>query len=66
MMSPLWTDLLRALCLVMVIEGLWPLLAPDRWKGVLAQVSGMDSRKLRVAGAAAVGGGLILLHLLRQ
>ncbi len=65
-MSPLWSDVLRALCLVLVIEGLWPLLAPDRWKTVLIQVSGMDSRSLRIAGAAAVSGGLILLHLLRQ
>lgn len=65
-MSPLWSDLLRALCLVMVIEGLWPLLAPDRWKTVLTQVVGVESRSLRMAGAVAVGSGLILLHLLRQ
>ncbi len=65
-MSPLWSDLLRALCLVMVIEGLWPLLAPDRWKSVLLQVTGMDSRSLRIMGAVAVSSGLILLHLLRQ
>ncbi|MGH8454062.1 MAG: DUF2065 domain-containing protein [Nevskiales bacterium] len=65
-MTPLWADLLRALCLVMIIEGLWPLLAPERWKSVLTQVIGMDSRSLRIAGAVAVGSGLILLHLLRQ
>ena len=65
-MSPLWNDLLRALCLVVVIEGLWPLLAPDRWKSVLAQVVQLDSRNLRIAGAVAVGSGLILLHLLRS
>jgi hypothetical protein len=58
--------LLRALCLVLVIEGLWPLLAPDRWKSVLIQVSGVDSRSLRIAGALAVGCGLVLLHLLRR
>lgn len=65
-MAPLWSDLLRALCLVLVIEGLWPLLAPDRWKRVLIQVTGVDSRSLRIAGAVAVGSGLVLLHLLRQ
>jgi hypothetical protein len=64
--APLWSDLLRALCLVLVIEGLWPLLAPERWKAVLTQVIGMDTRSLRIAGAVAVGTGLILLHLLRQ
>lgn len=65
----MWADLLRALCLVVVIEGLWPLIAPDRWKNLLSQVSQvsqLDSRNLRIAGAVAVGSGLILLHLLRQ
>ena len=61
-----WNDLLRALCLVVVIEGLWPLLAPDRWRQMLMQVSAVESRKLRVAGAVAVISGLLLLHLLRQ
>lgn len=65
-MTPLWNDLLRALCLVVVIEGLWPLLAPDRWKSVLTQVVQIDNRSLRIAGAVAVGSGLILLHLLRS
>jgi uncharacterized protein len=65
-MAPLWADLLRALCLVLVIEGLWPLLAPERWKAVITEVARLDNRSLRVAGAVAVGSGLILLHLLRQ
>jgi uncharacterized protein YjeT (DUF2065 family) len=62
----MWNDLLRALCLVMVIEGLWPLLAPDRWREMLNRIAAVDSRHLRVAGAVAVSSGLLLLHLLRQ
>ena len=61
-----WDDLLRALGLVMVIEGLWPLLAPDRWREMLNRIAAVDSRYLRVAGAVAVSSGLLLLHLLRQ
>ena len=62
----MWNDLFRALCLVLVIEGLWPLLAPDRWRDMLAKIITVDSRNLRIAGAAAVSSGLLLLHLLRH
>ena len=62
----MWTDLLRALCLVLVIEGLWPFLAPERWREMLLKVSGVDTRTLRIAGAIAVSTGLVLLHLLRE
>jgi uncharacterized protein YjeT (DUF2065 family) len=62
----MWEDLFRALCLVLVIEGLFPFLAPDRWREMLLKVSGIDTRTLRIAGAVAVSTGLILLHLLRE
>jgi uncharacterized protein YjeT (DUF2065 family) len=62
----MWDDLFRALCLVLVIEGLLPFLAPERWREMLLKVSGVDTRTLRIAGAVAVSTGLILLHLLRE
>jgi uncharacterized protein YjeT (DUF2065 family) len=62
----MWADLFRALCLVLVIEGLFPFLAPERWREMLLKVSGVDTRTLRIAGAVAVSTGLILLHLLRK
>ena len=61
----MWVELLRALALVMVIEGLMPLLAPDRWRLALARVASIDSRSLRIFGAVLVGIGLFSLHLLR-
>lgn len=62
----LWDDLLRALALVLVIEGLMPLVAPHRWREILLRVaSQVDERSLRTFGAVMVGAGLLLLHLLR-
>lgn len=61
-----WDDLFRALALVLVIEGLMPLVAPQRWREVLLRVaSQVDERSLRIFGAVMVGAGLLLLHLLR-
>lgn len=62
----MWPDVLRALALVLVIEGLLPFLAPDRWREMLLRVSSMDSRGLRVFGAVMIGAGVIGLQLLHS
>lgn len=59
----MWTDLLRALALVMVIEGLMPFLAPERWREMLLRVSTTDGRSLRMFGGGLIATGVVLLHL---
>ena len=61
----MWDDLLRALALVMVIEGLLPFLAPDRWREMLVQVVKVESRNLRIFGAVMIGTGIIALQFLK-
>ncbi|MDX1496176.1 MAG: DUF2065 family protein [Salinisphaeraceae bacterium] len=61
----MWDDLLRAFALVLVLEGLLPLLAPDKWREMIANVARMDSRSLRLFGGLLLASGLILLHFLR-
>lgn len=61
----LWEDLLRALALMLVAEGLMPFIAPERWREVLIRVAGVDPRMLRLFGGALLIGGLLLLHFLR-
>lgn len=61
----MWEDLLRALALVMVIEGLMPFLAPERWREMMLRVSTVDGRTLRIFGAVLIGAGVVVLHLLR-
>lgn len=61
-----WHDLFRALALVMVIEGLMPFLAPQRWRDMLLKIATqLDEKSLRIFGASMVGIGLLWLHLLR-
>ncbi len=60
-----WLDLMRALALMLVLEGLMPFIAPERWREVLLRVAGSDPRLLRLFGGALLIGGLILLQFLR-
>ena len=58
-------DLLAALCLVLVIEGLFLLVAPAAWKRMAAQLSLTPDNVLRIGGGAMVAAGLIALQLVR-
>jgi len=61
-----WQDLWRALALVMVLEGLFPFLAPNKWRRTLLQVSQTDPRFLRVVAGGVLISGLFLLQFLRH
>lgn len=58
------SELLRALALVVVIEGLMPFLAPARWREALLRVSTLDDRQLRGLGLVLILIGVIALNLL--
>ncbi len=58
-------ELLSALCLVAVLEGLLLLVAPGAWKLAAAQLQAMPERQLRVFGAVVLGVGLAALWLIR-
>lgn len=59
------TDLLAALCLVMVIEGLALLAAPRLWRALAEQLASLPERNVRIGGAVMVGAGLLLLQVVR-
>lgn len=58
------TTLSAALCLVLVIEGLFLFAAPGAWKRMVEQVRSLDERSLRIVGAAMVVIGLVALRWL--
>ncbi|HEX4894843.1 MAG TPA: DUF2065 domain-containing protein [Solimonas sp.] len=62
-MNPDWTELLRAVALVMVIEGLMPFAAPSQWRRMLFTIAQMEERHLRLLGLASMAAGLGLLYL---
>jgi uncharacterized protein len=61
--APFWHDLLRAFGLVLVLEGLWPFLAPARWRMALARIASLEDRLLRTFGLVLMICGLIVLQL---
>ena len=60
-----WSDLLAAIALVFVLEGIMPFVAPAAWKRMMAEVLRLDDRALRVVGIMSMLAGLILLAIVR-
>ncbi len=58
-------DLLAALCLVLVIEGLVLFVGPAAWKRVAEQLCAVPESVLRISGAVMIAIGLIALQLVR-
>jgi uncharacterized protein len=56
-------DVLVALALVLIIEGIWPFLSPEGFRRVLLLVATEDKRSLRVAGLVSMVLGVGLLYL---
>ncbi|OHE85550.1 MAG: hypothetical protein A2579_11105 [Lysobacterales bacterium RIFOXYD1_FULL_69_11] len=59
------TELVSALCLVAVLEGLVLFAAPGAWKQVVAQLHALPDRHLRVLGGLVTAGGMLALWLAR-
>lgn len=58
-------ELLSALCLVAVLEGLFLFVAPRGWKQAVAQLYQLSDRALRILGGIFVALGLVSLYLVR-
>lgn len=56
-------ELLRALALVMVIEGLMPFAFPRHWRAMLQRVQEADTRVLRAIGLGSMLLGVLVLQL---
>jgi uncharacterized protein YjeT (DUF2065 family) len=56
-------SLAAALCLVLVIEGLFLFASPTLWKRMAQQLQQIDDRTLRMIGAGMIVAGLVVLQL---
>ncbi len=61
----MWHEILVALSLVFVIEGILPFVSPGQWRQVLAMLIQMDDRRIRIMGLVSMLIGTALLYLLR-
>ena len=61
-----WADLLAAVSILLVLEGLLPFLNPSATWRVFEQLARMSERELRVAGLISMLAGLVLLFFVRS
>jgi uncharacterized protein YjeT (DUF2065 family) len=57
-------DLLTAFALLLIIEGLMPMIAPRRWQRVMQELSNGNPKIVRIGGIISMLAGAVLLQLL--
>lgn len=60
----MWHNLLIALALLLVIEGIFPFLNPAGLRKVLLLMSQMDDRQMRFGGLTSMLIGVVLLYII--
>lgn len=61
----MWNDLLLALGLAMVLEGLMPALSPRGWRQAVEQIGRLPDRSVRHFGMVLIVVGALVFHLAR-
>jgi len=61
-----WADLLAAVAILLVLEGILPFMSPRHSRRIFEQMSRLTDRDLRIAGLAGMLVGLGLLFFVRH
>jgi len=61
-----WSEILTAVALVLVLEGILPFVGPDRYKQLVAQIVRLSDNQLRMFGLSTMIAGLLLLFFVRS
>jgi uncharacterized protein YjeT (DUF2065 family) len=62
----MWNDLIAALALVLVIEGMLPFLKPEVWRKTMGRIAEKPDIALRWIGLTSMLAGVLLLYVIRQ
>lgn len=62
----MWNDLLAALALVFVIEGMLPFLKPEIWRKTMGRIAERPDAVLRWMGLTSMLMGVMLLYIIRR
>jgi uncharacterized protein YjeT (DUF2065 family) len=60
-----WTEILTAVALLLVIEGMLPFVRPGLYKELVAQIARASDSQLRMYGLSAMIAGILLLFFTR-
>lgn len=61
----MWDELVRAIALVLVIEGMLPFLSPDGWRQAMIQAGRLSDKILRTIGLVSMVVGVLVLYITR-
>lgn len=61
-----WEDLLAAMALVLIFEGLIPFFSPRGYRNMVQQMATMPEQTLRYVGLALMILGVIFLYLVKN
>jgi uncharacterized protein YjeT (DUF2065 family) len=59
------TEILTALCLVLVLEGILPFVNPDGYKQAIRTMIGLENGQLRLLALSSMIAGVVLLTIVR-
>ncbi|MBI4005687.1 MAG: DUF2065 domain-containing protein [Gammaproteobacteria bacterium] len=59
----MWSELLTAFALVLVLEGIMPFINPAGLRRMIVMVAQMDDVTLRIVGLTSMLSGVLLLYL---
>ena len=57
-------DLMTAFALLLIIEGLLPMIAPQAWQRAMQELSRHNPRAIRIGGIVSMLAGALLLQFL--
>ena len=60
-----WTEVLTALALVLVLEGMLPFISPSNYRRMGAEVTKLGDNSIRNIGLVVMIAGLLLLFVVR-
>lgn len=64
-MNVSWNDLLAAVALLLIFEGMMPFVNPQFLRKLLETMSRLDDRVIRLIGLTSMVAGIVLLYLVR-
>ena len=60
-----WTEILTALALVLVLEGMLPFVSPSKYRRMVAEIVRLGDNAIRNTGLIVMIAGLLLLYVVR-
>ena len=61
----MWEEFGKALCLMLVLEGIIPFLYPARWRNLVVRLAIVSDRQLRMMGLVSMLVGVGLLYIVK-